>query len=70
LPGLLALLAAVAARTGDAADKGHAPDVARAAGPKAGASGKPDAAERAYLARFYVCVDSPALDAYLREVAA
>ena len=70
MPGLLALLAAVAARTGDAADKGHAPDVARAAGPKAGASGKPDAAERAYLARFYVFVDSPALDAYLREVAA
>ena len=50
--------------------QGHAPDVARAAGPKAGASGKPDAAERAYLARFYVFVDSLALDAYLREVAA
>ena len=37
-------------------------------------SGKPkpariDEAERAYLTRFYVFVDSPAIDAYLREVA-
>lgn len=34
------------------------------------APGKPDAAERAYLARFYVFVENPAIDAYLGEVAA
>lgn len=47
---------------------GRADDAGRNAA-AAGTVGKPDAAERAYLARFYVFVESQALDAYLREVA-
>lgn len=73
--GLLALLAATVLQAGGSPGKNAAPgqgraeDAGRHSGAAAGAGGKPDAAERAYLARFYVFVESPAVDAYLREVA-